>query len=73
MIKVSVEVRSGMARFGVAVWARSIEDAVGLVHARYPGGKARILFPIDGEAFFAKGPLPASGIVLPELAEKAAV
>ena len=73
MIKVSVEVLSGTARFGVAVWARSIEDAVGLVHARYPGGKTRVVFPIDGEAFFARGPLPASGMVLPEQAEQAAV
>lgn len=73
MIKVSVEVRSGTARFGVAVWARSIEDAVSLVQARYPSGKARVSFPIDGEAFFARGPLPASGMVLPELAERVAV
>lgn len=73
MIKVSVEVRSGVASFGVAVWARRIEDAVKLVNARYPGGNARVLFPIDGEAFFARGPLPASGLVLPELVEEAAV
>ena len=73
MIKVSVEVRSGTARFGVAVWAQSIEAAVNLVYARYPGGTARVLFPIDGETFVAKGLLPASGVVLPEVAEKAAV
>lgn len=73
MIKVSVEVLSGISRFEVDVWARSIEGAVGLVNARYPGGDAKVVFPIDGENFFAKGPLPASGLVLAGLAEKAAV
>lgn len=72
MVRVSVEVRSGTSSFGAVVLAQNIQQALNLVHASYPGATARVLFPIDGETFFAKGPLPASGMVLPELAEKAA-
>jgi hypothetical protein len=72
VIKVSVEIRSGTASFRAAVWAQNIDSAVSLAHARYPGGKARVLFPIDGESFFAKGPMLTSGVLLPAVAEKAA-
>jgi hypothetical protein len=73
MIKVSVEVCSGAVSFRAGVWAQSIEQAVNLVGARYPGCEAKVLFPIEPEDFFAnKGPLPASGIVLPEAPEQAA-
>lgn len=66
MIKVSVEVRSGAAHFRAAVWAESMERAISLVGARYPGCEAKVLFPIDPEAFFAKGLVSASGMVQPE-------
>jgi hypothetical protein len=73
MIEVSVEVRSGAARFRAVVWAQSIERAVSLVGARYPGCEAKVLFPIEPEAFFAnKDPVPASGMVLPEAPEQVA-
>jgi hypothetical protein len=73
MIKISVEVCSGTARFRAAVWAQSIERAVSLVSARYPGCQAKVLFPIEPEAFFAtEGLVPASGMVLPEAPEVAA-
>ena len=73
MIKVSVEVRSEAVRFRVVVWAQSIERAVSLVSTRYPGCQARVLFPIEPEAFFAnKDPVPASGMVLTEVPEEAA-
>jgi hypothetical protein len=57
MIRVSVEVRSGAARFRTAVWAESIERAVRLAGMRYPGSEARVLFPIKPEVFFAKAPV----------------
>ena len=72
MIRVSVEVHSGTAHYRVAVWAESIERAVALVGRRYPGGKARVLFPIEPEAFFAKDPVSASGMIRPETSERAA-
>ena len=52
MIRVSVDVCSGEARFRAAVWAKSIEHALSLVRARYPGGEATVIFPIEPEAFF---------------------
>lgn len=55
MISVSVEMNSGSARFRTEVRAESIERAVRLAYARYPGCKARVLFPIDPTTFFAAG------------------
>ena len=60
MVRVSVEVRDGASRLEVAVRARSISRALGLVAARYPKGDARVVFPIDPEGFFAGGD-PAGG------------
>ena len=63
MIKVSVEVRSGAARFRVGVQARSIQEALRLAGAMYPGRDAvRVKFPIDPEGFFGDGPALA-GVV----------
>jgi hypothetical protein len=55
MIRVAVEVSSGAARFRAAVWAESIERALSLVKAHYPGGEARVVFPIEPEEFFVDG------------------
>jgi hypothetical protein len=62
MVKVSIEVRSGAARFDVAVWAESIERAVNLVRGRYPAYDARVKFPIDPEGFFVGDPTARAGI-----------
>ena len=56
MVKVSVEVRGGTARFRVGVQAGSIREALGLVGARYPGGAVRVIFPINPEGFFVMEP-----------------
>ena len=60
MIRVSVEVCSGATRFRVAVWAESIEQAESLVTARYPGGDAMVVFPIEPETFFCDRAVPFS-------------
>jgi hypothetical protein len=52
MVKVSVEVRNGAARFGVAVQADSIRRAVSLVGERYPGRDVRVKSPTNPEGFF---------------------
>ena len=49
MAKISIEVRSGTARFAVAVQAHSIQQALSIVATRYPGNVARVTFPIDQE------------------------
>ncbi len=48
MIRVTVEVCSGEARLAATVQAENIERAVDIARTRYPGGKARVIFPIEG-------------------------
>jgi hypothetical protein len=71
VIKVSVEVNGRVASFTAAVWAESIEQAISLARACYPGCEASVLFPIDAEAYFAKDDIPM-GIVWPEAPKEAA-
>jgi len=56
MVKVSVEVRSGTARFRVSVQARSLHEALSSVGGRYPRGEVRVVSPIEPEGFFARQP-----------------
>ena len=72
MIRVSVEVCSGSASFKAAVWAEGIEQALSLTRTCYPGGEARVVFPIEPEAFFVRGLVPLSGVVHPEMPEEVA-
>ena len=65
MVKVSIVVRNGTARFRVGVQAQSIRKAVSLVGGRYPQGEVRVAFPIEPEGFFVEG-LARAGIVEPE-------
>ena len=55
MVKVSIEVHSGTARFAVALKAQSIQQALSIVAARHPSSTARVRFPIDPESFFVEG------------------
>ena len=63
MVKVSIEVRSGAARFDVAVQAESIQRALSIVGARHPGSDVRVRFPIDPETFFIKDPAAPTGLI----------
>jgi hypothetical protein len=63
MIKVSVEVRSGTARFGVSVQVESVRRALGMVGGRYPHGEVRLVFPIQPEGFFVREPAALAGMV----------
>jgi hypothetical protein len=63
MIKVSVEVRKGTARFRVGVQAESITRALGVVGRRFPHGEVRVLFPIEPEGFFVREPTAMAGMV----------
>jgi hypothetical protein len=64
VIKVSVEVREGAARFKVAVQAESISQAVNIVKGRHPDRDVRVVFPIDPERYFPGGPQKAEGTEL---------
>jgi hypothetical protein len=52
MVQVSIEVRSGTARFMVGVKARNIQQALSIVQTRYPAKVATVKFPIDPDGFF---------------------
>jgi hypothetical protein len=57
MIRISVEVSSGAARFKVAVEAESIERALEIVANQNPGKACEVTFPIDPQTFFVKDPV----------------
>ena len=65
MIKVSVEVRKGTARFRVGVQTESISRALSVVGARFPTSEVRVEFPIDPDGFFVNGSSPTE-MVEPE-------
>ena len=52
MIRISVHVGSGAARFGVTTQAESIERALEIVERQNPGKECEVAFPIDPETFF---------------------
>ncbi len=45
MVQVRLKVRTGTARFRISVRAQSMQRAVSLAGARYPGGEVRVLRP----------------------------
>ena len=52
MIRISVHMSSGTARFSVAIQAESIEQALEIVARQNPGKECEVAFPIDPETFF---------------------
>jgi hypothetical protein len=54
MIRISVQVSSGAARFRVAIQAESIERALEIAARQNPGKECEVTFPIDPEAFFVR-------------------
>jgi hypothetical protein len=63
MVKVSVQVKSGTARFRVSVQAQSISKALSMVGARCPGGEVGVVFPIEPEGFFVDDPPTLAGML----------
>ena len=51
MVKLSVEVRNGTARFRVGVQARGIREARRLVGGGHPWGVLEMAFPTQAEGF----------------------
>jgi hypothetical protein len=54
VIRISVQVSSGTARFRVAIQAESIERALENVARQYPGKVCKVTFPMDPETFFVE-------------------
>jgi hypothetical protein len=57
MVRISVEVSSGAARFRVMVQAESIERALEIARRYNPGKECRVTFPLDPETFFVRKPV----------------
>ena len=55
MIKISVQVSSGTARFRVTIQAESIERALEIAERQNPGKACEVTFPLDPETFFVYG------------------
>jgi hypothetical protein len=64
MVKASIQVRSGTARFRVAVQAESMQRTLSLVGSRYPGRSCWVEFPIEPEGFFVEGHGARAGMVV---------
>lgn len=63
MVKISIEVRNGTARFDVSVQAWSIQQAMSFVRERYPNAEVRVRFPIDPEGFFVEEAFAKEGLI----------
>ena len=55
MVRISVRVNSGSARFKVMIQAESIERALEIARRHNPAAECQVSFPIDPESFFAGG------------------
>jgi len=64
MIKISIEVKSGTARFDVAAQAESIEEALEIAKGYNSGKECKVVFPIDPEVFFVEDGLSRGGVVV---------
>ncbi|HEY6582184.1 MAG TPA: hypothetical protein VIZ60_13775 [Rubrobacter sp.] len=63
LVKVSVEVRSGTARFRVGVQAENIRRALSMVGGRYPRGVVRVVFANMPKGLVAKELSVPTGVV----------
>jgi hypothetical protein len=61
MVRVSVQVRNGTARFGVMVQAQSIEQALEIVGKQNPSERYEVTFPIDSAPSSWRTPPPRLG------------
>jgi hypothetical protein len=63
VIRISVVLTRGAARYRVAIQAQSIGRALEIVEGQNPGCQARVVFPIDPEAYFVRGAAAIDGLV----------
>jgi hypothetical protein len=69
VVKVSMEVRSGAARYRVGLQASSIRRAVSLVTGLYSASDVRVVFPSDPERFFVEDALAKEELIESRQAE----
>jgi len=63
VLRVSIEVRGGAARFRVGIQASSIQRAVSVVRGLHPASDIRVIFPIDPEGFFVEDAFAKEGLI----------
>jgi len=63
MLRISIEVRSGTARFKVSVQADSIEGALEMAKRYNSAKECKVVFPIDPEGFFVEDDLSRDGVL----------
>ncbi len=64
MIKISIEVKSGAARFKVASQAESIERALEIAKRYNSGKECKVVCPSDPEVSFVEHDLSKGGVVV---------
>ena len=64
MVRITMEVSNGAARFSVSVQAQSIERALEIVERQNPGRECKVSFPIDAEVCPVEDGIVAQGVVL---------
>ena len=62
MIRISVVLTRGPARYRVAVKARSIGRALEIVEGNYPGRQADMVSPVDPGTSFVREAAPIVGL-----------
>jgi hypothetical protein len=74
MVRISVEVTSGAARFRVMIQAHSIQRALEVVSRQNPGRDVGVVFPIDPETYFVRdcGAVSGAQCLPPQLGHPAA-
>jgi len=65
MVRNAVQVRSGAARFSVAVQAESIERALQIARKQNLGRNCDVTFSINSQVFFVAEPATTSGSAEP--------
>src|ERR671912_569104 len=63
MVRVAIEVQSGVAHFRVGIQSSSIQRAVSLAQNLYSASNVRVIFPIDPEGFFVEDVLAKEGLI----------
>ena len=61
MIRISIKMSSGAARFRVTIQAESIERALEIVARQNPGKECEVAFPIDPETSFVEDSVATVG------------
>lgn len=54
MVRIEMEIHCAEDPIRVSARASSIRRAEDIVRSRYPGSEVRVVFPIDGNGFFAE-------------------